>query len=81
MICSPTGRFVKHRQGLDNVVDIDTRSRIVDMVGRVEGSIGLLALYDFLTAFPSVSHCWLFLALEAAAFPREIVFCSECYTA
>ena len=64
--------FTKHRQGLDNVVDIDTTKRIVDMECRDAGSLGVLALYDFMTAFPSVVHLWMFLCLEAAGFPSDV---------
>jgi len=77
--------FVKDRQGIDNLVELDTGARIVDMQNRDVHSrfstshtndnvdIGILALYDFMTAFPSVAHAWLFIALSAACFPEGIV--------
>ena len=64
--------FVKGRQGLDNVVDIDTRARILDMQANGD-NVPAIMLYDYAAAFPSVSHTFLFLCLTAAGIPEGIV--------
>jgi len=63
--------FVRGRQGLMNIVDIDTYARIVTMLSAAN-CIPLLVLFDFATAFPSVAHKWLQLCLEYAGFPEHM---------
>jgi len=65
--------FVVGRQGLQNIVDIDTKARIADMVANISKSLPLLVLFDFAAAFPSVAHAWLFLCLQAARLPQLII--------
>ena len=64
--------FVHGRQGLDNVVDIDTRARILDMQATGE-NVPAIMLYDFAAAFPSVSHDFLFMCLIAAGLPDGLI--------
>jgi len=69
--------FVRFRQGLTNVLDIDTSSRVVDLIAsqsQIATDIiyaALLMLFDFKAAFPSVSHKFLFMMLKAAGLPRR----------
>jgi len=71
--------FVRFRQGLENVLDIDTYSRIADLKASNNFPTGvdidilkaaLLMLFDFMAAFPSVSHEFLFISLKAAGVPK-----------
>jgi hypothetical protein len=64
--------FVKGRQGLGNVVDIDTQARILDLNGH-PGETPAIAPYDFAAAFPIVAHRFLFLCLAAARLPTGII--------
>ncbi len=68
--------FVPGRNFLNNVVDLDSASRIYSnhAIGRGYGAgnialIPILALFDFATAFPSVIHDWIFLNLQHRNFP------------
>ena len=58
--------FVRGRQGLDNVVDLDTAARVIAYFKSTAMWQPLLILFDFMIAFPSIAHEWLFLALKAA---------------
>ena len=64
--------FVKHRQGLDNVADVDTQARIVDLVSYALG-IPAIVLFDYAAAFPSVAHAYLFLCLSMIKLPKGIM--------
>ena len=69
--------FVKGRQLLQNVVDLDALARILSMNASMFNSgadlnklkVAILAFFDFAAAFPSVAHQWLFIALEASGAP------------
>lgn len=61
--------FVSGRQGLDNVVDIDTQARVLDMLAKA-GDAPAIMLYDFAAAFPTINHMFLFLCLSAAGLPK-----------
>ena len=65
--------FVKGRQGLDDVVDVDTQARILDFLANGT-DIPAIVLYDYAAAFPSVAHAFLFLflCLSAIKMPRGI---------
>ena len=66
--------FVAGRQGLQNVVDIDTRARIADILaGTPSYLFPLLLLFDFAAAFPSVAHRWLYLCLLYARVPPHVI--------
>ena len=53
----PSAEGLKNRFILQNVLDLDTRARIV---GRSEHAAlsPLFAFFDFQIAFPSVAHSW-----------------------
>ena len=72
--------FVKGRQGLDNVVDVDTNARILELLAS-KLDVPAIVLYDYAAAFPSVAHAYLFLCLSAAALaPGLIAFFTALYT-
>jgi len=54
---------VKDRQGLDNVVGIDTQARILDLQAN-DDDLPAIMLYDYAAAFPSVSHEFLLRSSE-----------------
>ena len=60
--------FVKGRQLIDNVLILDTASRILMASGIAPG----ILLFDFAAAFPSVSWNYLFLALQYAGIPNFV---------
>ena len=63
---------MKHRQGLDNVVDIDTQARIVDFcAGKLD--IPAIDLSDYAAAFSSVAHAFLFICLSMVELPSGFV--------
>lgn len=74
--------LVRFRQGLEHIVDMDAQARIQDFLASsnigqdVDEALLLLALmisFDFATAFPSVSHEYLFICLQCADVPTEVV--------
>ena len=71
--------FVATRQGLANVVEIDTAARLVDFqVG--PGELPAITLFDFAAAFPSLAHAFLMIALKAAILnPSALAFVSALY--
>ena len=64
--------FVKGCQGLDNVVDVDTQARILDILANGT-DIPVTVLYDYAAEFPSVAHAFLFHCLSAIKMPRGII--------
>ena len=65
---SPIQRgFIPHRNFLDNIVDLDSHSRMlaVDPLAHLP----VCALFDFGAAFPSVGHTWLFRVLRKLGLP------------
>ncbi len=69
--------FVPTRNFLENVVDLDSASRIFSMhfLNQCYNPcahlplIPILPLFDFMAAFPSVIHEWIFLCLRHRGFP------------
>ena len=60
--------FCRGRQGINNVIELDARGRILDMTAR-PGTFPLLSFWDFEAAFPSLSHEFLFLSLFFCGLP------------
>ena len=71
-ICRIQRGFVQGRQMLANIIDLDTRAHCFGLASPSH-LIPILVLFDFSAAFPSVSHTWLFLALEAMHFTPEFI--------
>ena len=72
--------FVPGRNFLNNIVDLDSASRIYSNYAMGRGFsavnialIPILALFDFATAFPSVIHDWIFINLEHRKFPAWFI--------
>ena len=61
--------FIRGRQILSNVVEMDCQSRIA----ATRGNHPAMIFFDFLAAFPSVSHAFLFKILEAAGIPKRFI--------
>ena len=73
--------FVRGRQGLMNILDMDTYARIAHMLADPKLAIPLMiCFFNFAAAFPSIAHAWLFLCLEYAGFPDYIITFSGRYT-
>jgi hypothetical protein len=68
--------FLKGRQVLDNVVELDHFAHLFSMASRKAAPI----LFDFRAAFPSVSHRFMWHVLEAAGLPLEITRLIRCFT-
>ena len=64
--------FVAMRQLLQNVLELDVYAHIHAMSSSPL-HMPLLVFFDFAAAFPSVSHQWLFLTLDALQFPKGII--------
>jgi len=70
--------FLKSRQMLHNVLDIDFEAIRISL----EQDNGALILFDFRAAFSSVSHAFLQACLKALGFPETAMhFVSSCITA
>ena len=85
-ISTPVQRgFIKGRQIIDNVVDLDTVSRIYSIQCTDKANVHkepwpdipcpiehvpVLVLFDQEAAFPSLSHDWLFAVLKNLIFPK-----------
>ncbi len=74
--------FVKGRQLLQNVVDLDTCARIYGMLttDKIKTQseadalwLAILVFFDFCAAFPSVAHLWIFIVLESSGAPQWFV--------
>jgi hypothetical protein len=66
--------FVVGRQGLDNVIELDTQARIADLEASCNRMLEVcmlpvLSLYDFAAAFPSLAHRFIFLTINYIGFP------------
>ena len=61
--------FLKGRQILDNVLDIDHASHTLSIISQQAA----LLLFDFRAAFPSVSHDVLWILLKIAGLPAPFV--------
>jgi hypothetical protein len=69
--------FVIGRQGIDNVIALDTQARIQDHIAGnnknlTTENLPILPLYDFCTAFPSVAHEFIFIVLTALNVPQGL---------
>ena len=64
--------FIPGRQLICNVLDLDTYSHIHAMMSNL-ASLPILVFFDFAAAFPSISHTWLFMTLEAMKFPAGFI--------
>ena len=65
--------FVAGRQLVLNIVDLDALARSQANLNYFPKE-SILALWDFLAAFPSVRHQWIFAVFRAYGFPEG--FCS-----
>ena len=70
--------FINARQGLDNVIALDTRSRIADAIGYNKGLARIghqpcLVLFDILAAFPSLCHEFILILISFLQFPTGLV--------
>jgi hypothetical protein len=63
--------FIRGRNFLDNVVELDSHARVTDMTATTH--IPIYVFGDFATAFPSIAHAFLFIALRAAGIPEAII--------
>ena len=62
--------FVKGRQAVDAIVDMDTGMRVTDWEETaMADKMPLAALFDYAAAFPSVAHAYLFAVLKAVRLP------------
>jgi len=66
-ICKAQQGFLKGRQMLNNVIDIDYDSMRISLKCRR----GMLVLFDFKAAFPSVAHQFLKASLSAIGLPEH----------
>ena len=69
--------FVIGRQGIDNVIALDTQARIQDHIAGnnknlTTENIPIMPLYDFCAAFPSVAHEFIFIILTALKIPQGL---------
>ena len=64
--------FIAYRQMLANVVELDARAHCFALCSPAY-LLPLIVLFDFSAAFPSVSHTWLFMCLEAMKFPTGFI--------
>lgn len=82
--------FVPQRHFLQNVIDLDSASRTFALQNRGNRKLSqwfsILALFDFLAAFPSMLHHWIFSVLDHRGFPqyfinfvRSLYFCNAAY--
>jgi len=67
--------FLRGRQILDNVVELDHFSHIFSIASRSAA----IFLFDFSAAFPSVSHIFLWMVLENAGLPTALVRLIRCF--
>ncbi len=72
--------FVPKRNFLNNIVDLDSASRVYSnhAMGRESNKVNIalipiLALFDFAIAFPSVIHDWIFINLDYREFPSWFI--------
>ena len=61
--------FLKGRQMLNNVIDIDYEAMTVS----IKHDKGALLFFDFKAAFPSIAHNYLFDSLRAIGLPRHAI--------
>jgi hypothetical protein len=70
--CQLQRGFVKGRLIMQNVLDLDTRARVL---GKTEhsGRSPLFAFFDFQTAFPSVAHSWVMDSCRSCGLPNAFL--------
>jgi hypothetical protein len=61
--------FVKGRQMLMNIIDVDTAAQTVP----VKSKSGVIILFDFKAAFPSMDHSFIWHTLRIAGIPSDFV--------
>ena len=61
--------FTKGRQLIQNVLDLDTFSRLAALRPELKP---ILVLFDFASAFPSVFHCWLMAVMVHCGAPQGL---------
>ena len=61
--------FVKGRQMLMNIIDVDTAAQTVS----VKSKSGVIILFDFKAAFPSMDHSFIWHTLRIAGIPSDFV--------
>ena len=71
-LCKLQRGFCPDRQLVQNVLDLDTASRVHSMASP-SFKIPILAFWDFAAAFPSVFHAWVLLAVQAYQLPLGLV--------
>ena len=64
--------FVQSRQATLNIVDLDATTRAHANFNHFNNE-SVLALWDFLAAFPSVRHKWIILVFTSYGFPRGFI--------
>jgi len=64
--------FVPGRQGIVNVIELETISRIIDL-SPAPGALPLSILWDFAAAFPSLAHEFLFIVLSYVLAPFGLI--------
>ena len=62
--------FIRGRCMLQNVIDVETKSLIF---ARNKGNSSALLFFDFAAAFPSIARAFIWIALIAIGFPRNVV--------
>ena len=83
--CKNQRGFVANRNFPNNIVDLDSAARIYSMyhsdpsqlacinsynIGKRSSLIPILAFFDFMAAFPSIIHGWIFAALKSRNMPE-----------
>jgi len=66
--------FLKGRQVLDNVVELDFFAHICSIIS----PNAALVLFDFRAAFPSVSHKFLWMIMEMSGLPTQLITLIRC---
>lgn len=66
--CEVQRGFIQGRNFVNNIIELDAWSRAY--AGVVSLFFPLLACFDFGSAFPSLIHAWLFIAMQAAGVPH-----------
>ena len=61
--------FIKHRQMLRNVLEVDFAARKISL----ESQSGAVLLFDFSAAFPSLAHDMLWDTLETAGIDADVI--------
>ena len=71
--CEDQRGFMEGRIIVDNVIEVETYSRILALESDGVTSLPALALFDFASAFPSVAWQYLWLCMRYAGLPRRYI--------